>query len=191
MLRRVSRATACLLLLSACLATNAFAQVNTASVTGLVSDTTGAVVPNASVTLKNKATNVETTAETDSSGYYTFASVPVGEYAVTVERQGFKRVVLEAVKLEVGQKARVDAALEVGAVTETVTVTSATLLTTQEATTGGVIENRMVEQLPLSGRNWDDLVSLVPGVQVDRYTEEGGGTATAWTTTRSRRTCRS
>lgn len=177
MLRRAPRVTARLLLLSACLTLSAFAQVNTASVTGLVTDTTGAVVPNASVTLKNRATNVETTAATDSSGYYTFASVPVGAYAVTVERQGFKRVVLEEVRLEVGQKARVDAALEVGAVTETVTVTSATLLTTQEATTGGVIENRMVEQLPLSGRNWDDLISLVPGVQADRYTEEGGATS--------------
>jgi outer membrane receptor protein involved in Fe transport len=177
MLRRVSRVTACLLLLSACLASNALAQVNNASVTGLVTDSTGAVVTGASVTLKNKATNVETTATTDSSGYYTFASAPVGEYTVTVERQGFKRVVLNDVKLEVGQKARVDATLEVGAVTETVTVTSATLLTTQEATTGGVIENRMVAQLPLSGRNWDDLIGLVPGVQSDRYTEEGGGTA--------------
>ena len=177
MLRRVSRASACLLLLCVCLSASAPAQVNTASVTGLVTDTAGAVVPSASVTLKNKATNVETAATTDSSGYYTFAIVPVGDYTVTVERPGFKRVVLEGVKLEVGQKARVDAALEAGAVTETVTVTSATLLTTQEATPGGVIENRMVEQLPLSGRNWDDLISLVPGVQVDRYTEEGGGTA--------------
>src|SRR5918992_923023 len=108
MLRRVPRAIAFLLLLSACLTLDASAQVNTASVTGLVTDTAGAVVPNASVTLKNKATNVETTATTDSSGYYNFASVPVGVYAVTVESQGFKRVVLEEVKLEVGQKARVD-----------------------------------------------------------------------------------
>ncbi len=177
MLRRVSRLTACLLLLSVCLVPPARAQVNNASVTGLVTDAAGAVVPNASVTLRNRATSVETSATTDSSGYYTFASVPVGVYSVTFELQGFKRVVIDEVKLEVGQKARVDAAFEVGAVTETVTVTSVTLLTTQEATTGGVIENRMVEQLPLSGRNWDDLISLVPGVQVDRYTEEGGGTA--------------
>jgi outer membrane receptor protein involved in Fe transport len=160
-----------------CLAVHASAQVNNASVTGLVTDSTGAVVPNASVTMKNKATGVETSATTDSSGYYTFASLPVGTYNVTVERQGFKRVVLENVNLEVGQKARVDTILEVGSVSESITVTSATLLTTQEATTGGVIEHRMVEQLPLSGRNWDDLIGLVPGVQADRYTEEGGSTA--------------
>ncbi|HEX8115938.1 MAG TPA: carboxypeptidase-like regulatory domain-containing protein, partial [Pyrinomonadaceae bacterium] len=177
MLRRVSRVTACLLLLTFSLAPHASAQVSNASVTGLVTDTAGAVVTGASVTVKNKATNVETTTTTDSSGYYTFATVPIGEYTVTFERQGFKRVVIEGVRLEVAQKARVDAALEVGAVTEVVTVTSETLLTTQEATTGGVIDNRLVEQLPLSGRNWDDLVSLVPGVQIDRYTEEGGGTA--------------
>ncbi len=177
MLRRVPRVAACLLLVCLCLSVTAAAQVNNASVTGLVTDTTGAVVTGASVTLKNKATNVETSTTTDSSGYYTFASVPVGTYDVTVERQGFKRIVLSDVKLEVAQKGRVDASLEVGAVSETITVTSATLLTTQEATTGGVIENRMVQQLPLSGRNWDDLIGLVPGVQADRYTEEGGSTA--------------
>ncbi len=90
MLRRAPRTIACLLLLSVCLTFNAFAQVNSASVTGLVTDTAGAVVPNASVTLKNKATNVETTATADSSGYYTFASLPVGTYAVTVERPGLQ-----------------------------------------------------------------------------------------------------
>src|ERR687885_166856 len=156
MLRRAPLAIACLLLLYVCLAVGASAQVNNASLTGLITDTTGAVVPNASVTIKNKATNVETTATTDGSGYYTFASVPVGTYTLTAERQGFKRVVLEDVKLEVGQKARVDTVLEVGAVNESITVTAATLLTTQEATTGGGIDNRLVAPLPPSGRNWDD-----------------------------------
>ena len=63
------------------------------------------------------------------------------------------------------------------AVESVVIATSPALLTTQEATTGGVIENRMVANLPLSGRNWDDLIALVPGVQADRYTEESGSTA--------------
>ena len=168
----------CLTLLCICMAVQVSAQVNNASLTGLVTDSAGAVVPNASVMVKNKATDVESTTTTDSSGYYTFASLPVGSYTVTVELPGFKKSIRENINLEVGQKARIDTSLEVGAVSESVVVGSAPqLLTTQEATTGGVIENRMVAQLPLSGRNWDDLIALVPGVQADRYTEEGGGTA--------------
>jgi hypothetical protein len=168
----------CLIVFCFSLAIPTSAQVNTASLTGQLTDPTGASVTNASVTVKNKATSVESSATSDSSGYYTFASLPVGTYTLQVELQGFKKAVREDINLEVGQKARIDFALEVGAVTETVVVGSAPqLLTTQEATTGGVIESRMVNQLPLSGRNWDDLVSLVPGVQADRYTEEGGGTA--------------
>lgn len=168
----------CLTLLCISMAVQVSAQVNNASLTGLVTDSAGAVVPNASVMVKNKATDLESTTTTDSSGYYTFASLPVGAYTVTVELPGFKKSIRENINLEVGQKARIDTSLEVGAVSESVVVGSAPqLLTTQEATTGGVIENRMVNQLPLSGRNWDDLIALVPGVQADRYTEEGGGTA--------------
>jgi hypothetical protein len=154
------------------------AQVNTASLTGLVTDASGAAVAGASVKAKNNSTNVEQTVTTDNSGYYTFASLSVGRYTVTVESQGFKKAVRSDVSLEVGQKARLDQTLEVGAVTETVMVTAtAPILTSQEATTGGVIENKLVTELPLSARNWDDLIALVPGVQADRYTEEGGGTA--------------
>jgi hypothetical protein len=175
---KTARMISCLTLLCISLAVQVSAQVNNASLTGLVTDSAGAVVPNASVMVKNKATDLESVATTDSSGYYTFASLPVGTYTVTIELPGFKKAVRENISLEVGQKARIDTSLEVGAVSETVVVGSAPqLLTTQEATTGGVIENRMVAQLPLSGRNWDDLVALVPGVQADRYTEEGGGTA--------------
>jgi hypothetical protein len=175
---KTARMISCLTLLCISLALQVSAQVNNASLTGLVTDAAGAVVPSASVTVKNKATGLESVATTDSSGYYTFASLPVGTYTVTVELPGFKKAIRENVNLEVGQKARIDTSLEVGAVSESVVVGSAPqLLTTQEATTGGVIENRMVNQLPLSGRNWDDLVALVPGVQADRYTEEGGGTA--------------
>ena len=154
------------------------AQISTASLTGLVTDPTGAVAPGAVVTATNKATNVAQSVTTDDSGYYTFASLPVGAYQVTIELQGFKKAIREDVVLEVGQKARYDVALEVGSVSETVVVTGGTsLLATQEATTGGVIENRLVQDLPLSIRNWDDLLGLVAGVQNDRYTEEGGGTA--------------
>ncbi len=175
---RTSAIIFCMLLLCGGLTIHVSAQVNTASLTGLVTDSSGAVVPNAAVVVRNRATSTENSTTTDGSGYYNFASLPVGTYTVTVEIQGFKKAVQENAKLEIGQKARLDVGLEVGAVSESVVVASAPpLLTTQEATTGGVIENRMVNQLPLSGRNWDDLIALVPGVQADRYTEEGGGTA--------------
>src|SRR5437879_1426144 len=81
----------CLTLLSISLAVQVSAQVNNASLTGLVTDSAGAVVPNASVMVKNKATDVESTTTTDSSGYYTFASLPVGSYTVTVGLPGFKK----------------------------------------------------------------------------------------------------
>src|SRR6266567_5654266 len=137
---RTPHIIASLLLLYVGLAIHGSAQVNTASLTGQVTDTAGAVIPNAAVTAKNKATAAESSTTTDSSGYYTFASLPVGVYSITVELQGFKRDVHESVSLEVGQKARLDTLLEVGAVSESVSiVTTPPLLTTQEATTGGVI----------------------------------------------------
>src|SRR6266404_7669464 len=175
---RTPRIVATLLLLYVSLAIQGSAQVNTASLTGQVTDTAGAVIPNVSVTVKNKATAAERSTNTDSSGYYTFSSLPVGVYSVTIELQGFKRAVHESISLEVGQKARLDTLLEVGAVSESVIVaTSPPLLTTQEATTGSVIESRMISDLPLAARNWDDLLGGVPGVQADRYTEQGGATA--------------
>jgi outer membrane receptor protein involved in Fe transport len=175
---RTPRIIARLLFLYAVLAVQVSAQVNTASLTGQVTDTNGAVVPNASVIVKNKANAAEKSTTTDSSGYYTFPSLIVGAYSVTVELQGFKRAVHETINLEIGQKARLDTLLEVGAVSESVIVaTSPPLLTTQEATPGGVIENRMISDMPLAGRNWDDLLGGVPGVQADRYSEQGGATA--------------
>src|SRR5215216_3488710 len=104
MLRKDLTSIACMLLLCMSLVGQGSPQVNTASLTGLVADSTGGVLGNAVVTAKNKATNVENSAKTDSSGYYTFASLPVGKYTLTVELQGFKKAVQEEVVLEVGQK---------------------------------------------------------------------------------------
>src|SRR6266478_4527084 len=116
MLTRAPFRVACMLLLCVSLSLQGFAQVNTASLTGLVSDPTGAAVAGAAVTAKNRATNVDTPATTDSSGYYTFPSLPVGNYTLTVEMQGFKKTVQENVALEVGQKARIDFSLSVGTI---------------------------------------------------------------------------
>ncbi len=168
----------CALVLILACAAGLYAQVSTASLTGLVTDPSGAVVADARVTAKNKATNVEQTTSSDASGWYTFPTLLIGTYEVRAEKEGFKKAVVAEVELFVGQKGRLDFTFQLGAVAEVVNVEAAApLLTTQEAATGSVVENRKVLDLPLSIRNWDDLLGLVAGVQADRYTEEGGGTA--------------
>ncbi|MGH9839458.1 MAG: TonB-dependent receptor domain-containing protein [Blastocatellia bacterium] len=161
----------------------AAAQINTASLTGQVADANGAITAGAKVTAKNLATNVERSVTTDGAGNYIFVTLPVGTYDVSVEAAGFKKALREKITLEVAQKARLDFALTVGGVSETVTIegSAAPLLTTEEATPGAVVENKLVTDLPLSARNWDDLLLTVAGVQGDRYTEEGGGTASGRT----------
>lgn len=177
-MRRILQSLAYLWLLTLGLANQGLPQVSTASLTGLITDPSGGVVVSAAVTARNRATNVTYSSSTDGSGYYVFASLPVGTYDLSVESQGFKKAIRDQVVLQVGQKARIDFTLEVGEITQSVAVEgTAPLLTTQEASTGTVIENKLVTDLPLSLRNWDDLLGLVAGVQGDRYTEEGGGTA--------------
>lgn len=140
----------------------AMAQINTASLTGQILDPGGAAASGAVVMARNRATNVEQTVTADEAGYYTFAILPVGLYDVTVELKGFKKAVRESISLEVGT------------VDETVPVEAMVpLLATQDAVPGAVVENRLVRDLPLSARNWDDLLLTVAGVQGDRYTEEG------------------
>ena len=158
------------------------AQINTASLTGEVTDANGKAATGATVTAQNKATNVVQSVTSDGSGNYIFVTLPVGTYSVSVEAKGFKRAMSESITLQVAQKARLDFTLQVGGLEETVTVTAnAALLTTQEATPGAVVENKLVTDLPLSARNWDDLLLTVAGVQGDRYTEEGGGTTSGRT----------
>src|SRR5262249_42085875 len=108
MLRRSISALATCVLLLYVLAADGRAQVNTASLTGLVSDPTGAAVAGALITAKNVGTNLASSVTTDASGYYVFGSLSVGNYTLTVELQGFKKLVHENIALEVGQKARVD-----------------------------------------------------------------------------------
>src|SRR5215471_928773 len=101
-----------------------FAQVQNASLTGLVSDPSGAVINGASVTIRNNATNVTYIQKTDQSGYFLFPSLPIGAYTASVEFPGFKKAVQNQLVLAVGQSARTDFTLEVGGVTEVVEVQS-------------------------------------------------------------------
>ena len=154
-----------------------FAQVDRATVSGVVKDSGGAVVAGASVTVTNLATNVASQQTTTETGSYLVVNLIPGQYRIDVELTGFKKR-SQTVTLEVGQRARVDMPLEVGTFAETVDVAGASpILKTSEAALGSVIPEIAVANLPLAIRNWDDLLALVPGVQGDRYTEQGGGTS--------------
>jgi carboxypeptidase family protein/TonB-dependent receptor-like protein len=153
------------------------AQVDRATLSGIVKDSGGAVLPGATVTVTNVATNVASTQQTTETGSFLLVNLIPGKYQVDVELSGFKKS-SQVITLEVGQRARLDATLEVGNFAETITVAESTqLINSSDATLGSVIPQIQVSNLPLAIRNWDDLLALVPGVQGDRYTEQGGGTS--------------
>ncbi len=153
------RRTIVLCLLSAM---GAFAQ--TARIAGRVTDRTGAVVPGAPVTVTNVETGAERKITTGDEGYYTAPLLLPGEYRVAVDRAGFKAITRAGIKLDVDQRAEVNFVLDVGAVSERVEVTAAaSQLNTVEGSQGQVIENRRVVDLPLNGRNYDELALLTAG----------------------------
>ncbi len=146
--------------------TIAIAQTTSTEVLGTVRDSSGAVVPNARVTLWRVATGERRLTETTSTGGYAFPLIEVGEYTVAVEVSGFKRQERKGILLHIQDRARVDFALEIGEVSETVQVEGrAVALKTDEAAIGQVIDNRRVTELPLAGRNLAGLAVLTPGVQ--------------------------
>jgi hypothetical protein len=147
-----------------CSATS-YAQVTTADVVGTVTDNTGAVLPNAKVTVTNLGTNISRTVTTDSSGEYVVNLLPIGQYSVRIEASGFKGYTATNLTLVAGDRTRVDAKMEVGATTETVNVTAeANVLQTDNSTVGTAITGKLVQELPLNGRNYISLALLVPGV---------------------------
>jgi hypothetical protein len=160
-----------------CAAGVAHAQVDRAVLTGTVKDTTGAVLPGVTVTLTHVQSKIVTTIKASADGVYFAPNLAPGQYVVEAETAGFGKGV-EAVILEVGQRGRLDFTLGVGQMAESVTVQDARrLLNTEQAALGTVLDQNAVAKLPLAIRNWDDLLSLVAGVQGDRYSEEGGATA--------------
>lgn len=142
----------------------ASAQTITGSITGTVSDPSGAVIANAKVAALNTATNVQFATTTSQSGVYNIVFLPVGEYNLAVENTGFKKSVIGPFKLEVNQIARLDVSLQVGESTQTVEVTSvAPILQTESTATGDTITSTKLTSLPLNGRNFATLTLLIPG----------------------------
>jgi outer membrane receptor protein involved in Fe transport len=158
------------------------AQIDTATLTGFVTDANGAAVPNARVVALSRATNLASETVTDAAGYYTITNLRPDIYDVNVEANGFNRETRAAVSLSIGQRARLDFKVSIGQVSETITVAaSATGLQRDDATLGNVVDNQRITTLPLLQRSWDDLLTQVAGTQGDPYTEQSGGTASGRT----------
>lgn len=151
-----------------------FAQT-TAQITGTVSDPSGATVSGAQVTVVSSERGVTRTAPTNSSGDFLFAALPVSTYDLTITAPGFKKYQVRGIVLQVGEKARTDVKLVVGAAQEQVNVEGSNVaeVETQSSELGGVVAGKEISQLQLNGRNFTQLITLVPGVTNQTGQDEG------------------
>ena len=142
-----------------------FAQTNTAAISGLVTDPSGSVIANAGVVVVNTDTNVSQSTLTNQAGIYSFPTLQPGPHRLTIKHPGFKEIVQQGLVLHVQDAISLNFRMELGATTESVTVTAtAAALNTEDATVGTVIERQFVEHAPLNGRSFQGLVTLTPGV---------------------------
>jgi len=164
----------CILLLLCSLVVRA--QSTYGSLTGTVTDSSGALEPGATVTLINTGTSEKLVQPTGDTGLYSFVNLNPGKYRLEVEKSGFKHVNRENIIIQVQQTARVDVTLTIGQATETVTVTSdVPLLQAETSSLGQVVEERNADELPLNGRNVFSLVEVAPSVVMQG---QAGATAT-------------
>jgi hypothetical protein len=142
----------------------AFAQLTTADILGTVTDASGAVIPNANVTLINLGTNETRASQSNATGDFSFTLLPVGHYSITVKANGFEVSVTKDLAVEAGDRARSDVNLKAGSEATVVEVTASTpLLQADSATVSSSVTAMAVQDLPLNGRNFVQLVQLVPG----------------------------
>jgi len=142
------------------------AQSDTAQISGFVRDPSGLGVPGAAVTMTNETTQLERKAVTNDQGYYVVASVPPGYYTITVEMQGFKKFVKTRNKLDASVNQRIDAALDIGALDETVSVVaSSSQIQSDSSMVAKLVESKQIEKMTLNGRNPLFLALLKPGVR--------------------------
>jgi hypothetical protein len=148
------------------------AQVSTGTISGVVQDDTGAVIPNAAVTVRNADTGISRTLSTDAAGRYQAPNLNPGNYEVEGQVTGFQTEIRRGIVITVGRNAVVNLALRVGAVTETVEVTGeAPLIETRTSTLGALVNQQTIASMPLNGRSWDQLALLQTGI-----TPYSGGT---------------
>ena len=140
------------------------AQSTTGSLAGVVRDVSGSVVPDATVTVRNIATGFTQTMPTEAGGAFLFSLLPVGDYELRVEKPGFQSYVQAGIRLSVDRAASQNVTLQVGQVTEQVTVQAeAELVTTRTATAGQLVDEKRIVELPLNGRRPERLIYLAAG----------------------------
>jgi carboxypeptidase family protein len=141
------------------------AQSVTGTILGTITDSSGGVIPGATVTLKHEGTGLTRTVTTDTAGEFTAPSLPTGKYTLTAELSGFKTVSMSNIDVGVDQRVRVNARLEIGAVSESVTITGASpLVQISSSELGTTVSEEQIKTLPLNGRNFVNLTRTVPGV---------------------------
>ncbi|MGA8940517.1 MAG: TonB-dependent receptor [Acidobacteriaceae bacterium] len=154
----------------------ASAQLSTADILGTVTDPTGAVVPGAKITVKNLGTGVAATTKSNGTGDYTFNLLPPGSYSITIEASGFKKAVFADVGVAAGDRARENGVLQTGTIEETVQVSSGPpLLQTDSSALTSVVTEHAVQDLPLNGRNFINLVQIQPGITAGQPGAIGSG----------------
>lgn len=175
-MRSIGIRTAFAMLMVVSLCISMMGQSTNASLSGVVQDSQGAVIPNASVVVTQIDTGQSRTVKSGEDGHYIVTNLPIGSYRVSASSGGFKNVVVPSITLQVDQMAVLNLTLTVGSNTEQVTVTAETpLLTTDDSSVGQVVQNQSIESTPLNGRNFWQLVALVPGAS---YTPGGEGSIT-------------
>src|SRR6202142_4325041 len=149
---------------------------DSASITGTVTDPSGAAVPAAQVTLRSTEGAVNRSSQTNQTGDYLFGAVPGGTYDLVIVAPGFKKYQAKNVKLAVGQKARADIALQVGAANTTIEVEGSNVaqVETQSSDLSGTVTGKEISQLELNGRNFTQLATLVPGVSNQSGQDDAG-----------------
>jgi hypothetical protein len=144
------------------------AQVTTAGIYGTVGDRSGAMVPDATVTVTNAETNFTRSAKSDTIGEYSFKALPLGPYKLEVARQGFRTFQQSGIVLDVSRNAMVEVTLDIGAISDAVSVTAdAPLVNVLDAQVGRTVQNREIAQLPLVNRDIYALLNLTPGVEMN------------------------
>ncbi|MGB9360366.1 MAG: carboxypeptidase regulatory-like domain-containing protein, partial [Candidatus Sulfotelmatobacter sp.] len=149
---------------------------DTASITGTVTDATGAAVPNAQVTLKNSEHGINLSGASNGRGDFLFSSLPIGSYDLTVAAEGFKKYEARGIVLRVADKARLNVALQVGTISTEVVVQGSEVaqVETQSSELAGTVTGKEISQLELNGRDYTQLVALSPGVTNQSGQDEGG-----------------